>query len=143
MIEYPDKAVEVITGSIPAVPLNGILIIESTAEGQDGEFYNITQRAKALFDAGTELSMRGLSWLGNIKFTDRDNQYFERIEAQINRQLTIEQRAWYIATREADFSGSEEKMWQEYPSTPEEAFQQSTEDATTQTNSPKRVKKTG
>ena len=56
--KYPDKAVEVITGSIPAVPLNGILIIESTAEGQDGEFYNITQRAKALFDAGTELSMR-------------------------------------------------------------------------------------
>ena len=56
--KYPDKAVEVITGSIPAVPLNGILIIESTAEGQEGEFYNITQRAKALFDAGTELSMR-------------------------------------------------------------------------------------
>ena len=139
--KYPDKAVEVITGSIPAVPLNGILIIESTAEGQDGEFYNITQRAKALFDAKTELSMRDyryhfFAWwdepkyvmpLGNIKFTDRDNQYFERIEAQINRQLTIEQRAWYVATRDADFSGSEEKMWQEYPSTPEEAFQQSTE----------------
>ena len=65
--------------------------------------------------------------LGNIKFTDKDVAYFERIEAQINRQLTIEQRAWYVATREADFSGSEEKMWQEYPSTPEEAFQQSTE----------------
>ena len=79
--KYPDKAVEVITGSIPAVPLNGILIIESTAEGQDGEFYNITQRAKALFDAGTELSMRDyryhfFAWwdepkyvmpLGNIK----------------------------------------------------------------------------
>ena len=65
--------------------------------------------------------------LGNIKFTDKDVAYFERIEVQINRQLTIEQRAWYVATREADFSGSEEKMWQEYPSTPEEAFQQSTE----------------
>ena len=65
--------------------------------------------------------------LGNIKFTDKDVAYFERIEAQINRQLTIEQRAWYIATRDADFSGSEEKMWQEYPSTPEEAFQKSTE----------------
>ena len=139
--KYPDKAVEVITGSIPAVPLNGILIIESTAEGQEGEFHNITQRAKALFDAGTELSMRDyryhfFAWwdepkyvmpLGNIKFTDKDVAYFERIEAQINRQLTIEQRAWYIATRDADFSGSEEKMWQEYPSTPEEAFQKSTE----------------
>ena len=46
--KYPDKAKEVITGSIPAVPKSGILIIESTAEGRDGEFYDITMRAKAL-----------------------------------------------------------------------------------------------
>ena len=49
--------------------------------------------------------------LGNIKFTDKDVAYFERIEAQIGRSLSIEQRAWYVATRDADFSGSEEKMW--------------------------------
>ena len=30
-------------------------------------------------------------------------------------------------TREADFSGDPTKMWQEYPSTPEEAFQVSME----------------
>jgi hypothetical protein len=32
-----------------------------------------------------------------------------------------------VATREADFSGDASLMWQEYPSTPEEAFQVSTE----------------
>lgn len=32
--KFPDKAQEVVTGSIPAVPTNGILVIESTAEGR-------------------------------------------------------------------------------------------------------------
>ena len=34
--KYPDKAEEVITGSIPAVPANGVIFIESSAEGADG-----------------------------------------------------------------------------------------------------------
>lgn len=139
--KYPDKAKEVITGSIPAVPKSGILIIESTAEGRDGEFYDITMRAKALYDSKSELTVRDykfhfFAWwdapeyempVDSVKLTDKDLAYFERIESQINQPISPEKRAWYIATRDADFSGSEEKMWQEYPSTPEEAFQQSTE----------------
>ena len=35
--KYPDKAKEVMTGSIPAVPKSGIIVVESTAEGQEGE----------------------------------------------------------------------------------------------------------
>ena len=42
-------------------------------------------------------------------------------------RIDPDQRAWYIATKQADFSGAEERMWQEYPSTPDEAFQLSTE----------------
>ncbi len=139
--KYPDKAKEVITGSIPAVPKSGILIIESTAEGREGEFYDITMRAKALYDSNSELTVRDykfhfFAWwdapeyempVDSVKLTDKDLAYFERIESQIDQPISLEKRAWYIATRDADFSGSEEKMWQEYPSTPEEAFQQSTE----------------
>ena len=139
--KYPDKAKEVVTGSIPAVPKSGILIIESTAEGREGEFYDITMRAKAAKDTAKELTVRDyrfhfFAWwdaneyempVDSVKLTDKDNAYFERIESQIDQPISLEKRAWYIATRDADFSGSEEKMWQEYPSTPEEAFQQSTE----------------
>lgn len=139
--KYPEKADEVVTGSIPAVPKSGILIIESTAEGREGEFYNITMRAKAHHDAGKKLTVRDyrfhffpwwkeeryvLSTEG-VTLTEKDKKYFERIESQIGQSLTPEQKSWYVATRDADFSGSEEKMWQEYPSTAEEAFQQSTE----------------
>ena len=139
--KYPDKAIEVITGSIPAVPKDGILIIESTAEGREGDFYDITMRAKQLHDSSAELTVRDykfhfFAWwdapeyempADSVKFTDKDVVYFERIESIIEQPISAEKRAWYVATRNADFSGSEEKMWQEYPSTPEEAFQKSTE----------------
>jgi hypothetical protein len=139
--KYPEKAKEVVTGSIPAVPKSGILIIESTAEGREGEFYDITMRAKAAKESKKVLTVRDyrfhfFAWwdaneyempVDSVKLTDKDNLYFERIESQIGQPISPEKRAWYVATRDADFSGSEEKMWQEYPSTPEEAFQQSTE----------------
>src|SRR3546814_557580 len=139
--KFPDKSHEVVTGSLPAVPLDGIAIIESTAEGQDGEFYKMTQRAIGLADAKAKLSPRDyrfhfFPWwqepgyridIGDVPMSAKDDEYFEQVEAETGTTLEPAQRRWYVATREADFSGSEEKMWQEYPSTPKEAFQVSTE----------------
>lgn len=139
--KFPDKAREVVTGSLPAVPLDGIAIIESTAEGQDGEFYDICQRAMAIDESGSELSVRDyrfhfFPWwqepgyrlpATNVVITDKDREAFTQIEAEMGCEIDQEQRNWYVATRDADFSGDPEKMWQEYPSTPKEAFQQSTE----------------
>lgn len=139
--KFPDKANEVVTGSIPAVPKNGILVVESTAEGREGEFYDMTQRAIALQQQQKALTERDyrfhfFPWFeepayrmdpSGVVMTDKDREYFEAVEATAGVSLDAEQRAWYVATRDADFSGSEEKMWQEYPSTPSEAFQKSTE----------------
>ena len=140
--KYPDKAKEVVTGSLPAVPLDGIAIIESTAEGQEGEFYKMTQKARAIADSGVTLSPRDyrfhfFPWwqeqgyrmesAGSAVMTDKDREYFAEVEAKMGAALDPQQRNWYIATRDSEFSGDPEKMWQEYPSTPDEAFQQSTE----------------
>ena len=139
--KYPDKAKEVVTGSIPAVPLNGITVIESTAEGTDGDFYSMTQRAMALQEQEKPLSSKDwrfhfFPWWGEQHYrmpeggaviTEKDHAYFDEIEAKMQTKLDIEQRTWYIATRDTDFSGSDENMWQEYPSTPKEAFQVSSE----------------
>jgi len=43
---YPIKANEVITGSIPSVPDNGIVVIESTAEGREGAFFDMVERSQ-------------------------------------------------------------------------------------------------
>lgn len=138
---YPKKAREVMTGSIPAVPTTGILVIESTAEGQTGDFHTLCKRAQAQFYAHHKSTPRDYrfhfyAWWQEPKYvldastvhvTNEQHEYFEAIEAEMGCTISAEQRAWYVATMEADFSGAPEKMWQEYPSTPDEAFQQSTE----------------
>lgn len=139
--KFPDKAKEVVTGSIPAVPSSGILIIESTAEGAEGHFYNMTQEALKLKESGKLLTEKDYrihfyAWHDapdyvmnprGVVITDKDHEYFDKVEAEMNIELSMFQRAWYVATRNTDFSGSDELMWQEYPSTPKEAFQQSSE----------------
>lgn len=138
--KFPDKAAEVVTGSIPAVPKTGILVIESTAEGREGEFYDMTQRAIAVKDQGKELTLRDyrfhfFAWWqepnyrmdpAQVPISEKEHEYFDQLEAKIGQKIDPGQRAWYIATRQADFPNNEERMWQEYPSTPEEAFKVST-----------------
>lgn len=128
--KYPDKAREVTTGSLVAVPLDGIAVIESTAEGQGGDFYKMTKRAQESFEKNKKLTNRDYAfhfyaWHDNPEYemesegviiTPKDHEYFDIVEGQTARKLSIRKRAWYIATREGDFAGDPEKMWQEYPS---------------------------
>jgi hypothetical protein len=44
--QSPGKAKEVRTGSLPAVPTTGICVIESTAEGRGGDFFDKVQIAQ-------------------------------------------------------------------------------------------------
>ncbi len=139
--EFPAKAAEIVTGSIPAVPLDGITVIESTAEGQDGAFHDMTMLAMATHDLGRELTPREyrfhfFPWWGepgyridstHVVITPKDEEYFAEVEAATGTELDQHQRNWYAATRDADFAGDPEKMWQEYPSTALEAFKVSTE----------------
>ena len=139
--KFPERAKEVVTGSIPAVPSNGIVFIESTAEGQEGEFHSMSKRAEARQISGSKLGKKDFKfhfypWWVEPRYrapeedaviTEKDHEYFDAIEVKMSCVLDIEQRAWWCSTRDAEFSGQEEKMWQEYPSSPEEAFQRSTE----------------
>lgn len=138
---HPHKAKEIVTGSFPAVPLKGgMIIVESTAEGQAGEFFKIVQRAIRIGEEGKVLNERDFRlsffpWHAEPEYvleqdqpeSKEDAEYFAEVEKAIGKTLGRKQRNWYIATRDADFSGDEEKMWQEYPSTVEEAFKVSTE----------------
>ncbi len=139
--KFPDRAEEIITGSIPAVPTNGLLFIESTSEGQDGHFYKITKRAEALMLSGKKLNPKDYKlhfypWWGeeayttnpdDVLLTTKDHEYFDKIEGEASCVISLGQRAWWVMTRDSEFSGEEEKMWQEYPSTIKEAFQKSKE----------------
>lgn len=143
----PAKAREVIVGSLPAVPTDGIAVIESTAEGQEGEFYALVQQAMAHVHAiasGSKKSLNRKEWRlrffgwwedpdcvlddDSLEIGPEDNQYFDEIEAEIAPHLIpIERRRWWVSHRDNTFGGEDERMWQEYPSTVEEAFKTSTE----------------
>ena len=139
--KYPEKAKEIVTGSLPAVPLDGVAIIESTAEGRAGEFYEIARRAEELAQMGrplaqTEWKFHFFPWWRDpaysldptrVIITEPDAVYFANLQAKAGVRLTAGQKAWYVSKRENDFSGDPAKMWQEMPSTSEECWQKSTE----------------
>lgn len=139
--KYPARAREVMTGSIPSVPKSGVIVIESTAEGQDGEFYDLTQIAMAKSDSRQPLTLKDyrfhfFNWWDapeyeldaeGFRCSEAMLEYFRQVEARICRQISDRKRAWYVATLENDFAGDQPMMWQEYPSYPEEAFAVSTQ----------------
>lgn len=138
--KFPGKAREVITGSIPAVPPDGLIFVESTAEGAEGEFFEMCRRAIAKQEQGARLTpldfkLHFYSWWdaaeyrinpAGVAITEKDNDYFNDLELKLRRKIEPERRAWYVKTREG-LNDDQEKMWQEYPSTVEEAFKVSTE----------------
>lgn len=139
--KFPDRAEEIITGSFPAVPETGMIFIESTSEGRDGDFYKKATRAEALHNEGVKLSpmqfrFHFFPWHEAIEYTmdpagiiisPKEHEYFDQLEAKIGRTIDAGQRAWWVGKRDEAFGGQDERMFQEYPSTPAEAFQQSTE----------------
>lgn len=139
--KYPDKAREILTGTLPAVPSDGVIFIESTAEGRDGAFYDMATESKAAKDQGRKLSplefkLHFASWWDadeyeidpdGVVITPQDHEYFAQVESKIGRPLSDRKRAWYVTIRRHSFAGDKQMMFQEYPSTFAEAFSVSME----------------
>lgn len=137
--KYPEKAKEIVTGAFEAVGLNGLITLESTAEGQEGYFYDYCQSAKRLRDADKELTKLDFKfffypWWGNGDYKlDPDGvdipanikEYFQKLSIKIKVELTPEQKAWYVKKLEV----LKNDMKREYPSTPKEAFEQAIDGA--------------
>jgi hypothetical protein len=136
---YPDKAREIMTGSLNALAAGQYVFIESTAEGREGYFYQMCKEAQANRDSGRKLSpldfrFHFFPWWGHTDYRidsqdlavpEHLSSYFNALESQINGKLESEQRAWYV--KRAITQG--EDMKREFPSTPEEAFETSNEGA--------------
>lgn len=139
----PSKSREIITGSITAVAEDGVIFVESTAEGQEGDFYNMVQTARTLQETGKPLWKLDFKffffpWYKNPNYVAPANvvtipkqleEYFTTIEAEAKVTLTPEQKAWYTSFLNNSYFGNVESMWAEQPSTPDEAFKISLEGA--------------
>lgn len=125
----PQKAEEVITGTLQAVPPNGTVIIESTGEGNEGFFAEMVMDASRRGNENlTDLDYKLFfySWLEEAAYqlqekVDYDvglTDYFNKIEKELNCKITQQQRNWYAV--QSRLLG--DKMKQEFPSTVSEAF---------------------
>ncbi len=136
--QYPDKAREIKTGAIEAVKTGQMIFVESTAEGRDGEFFQLTQRARKLEDSGQELDklhwkFHFFAWWekpDNVADPEKvviTSEYIKYFDDLKNRgiKLKAEQKAWYIIKAEA----LGDDMKREHPSFPDEAFEASIEGA--------------
>ncbi len=133
--KFPDKAQEIITGSLNTLAPGQYVFIESTAEGREGRFYEICKQAQALAASGKDLSKMDFrfhffSWFGEPSYrigsplgmSQEIHEYFISLEG-LGIKLDPEQKFWYAARH----ATQGEDMKREFPSTPEEAWEQSTE----------------
>lgn len=136
--QFPEKAREIRTGSFPATE-NGVITIESTAEGEGGDFHDKATEAQTLDERGLSAGPKEFKFFfypwwrakeyrlrnTNIVSSPEDDDYFAKTERDIGRPIDQEQRNWWLAT-EKQLGGD---MKREYPATPKEAFEQAIEGA--------------
>lgn len=134
--KFPEKAVEVMTGTIPAVPTNGDCDVESTARGNYGEFYNLYMSAKSKEpQSNKEFKAFFYPWMWddeelskitqkqiNYVTTGRGEQWdrfreYQHLHNLTEREITCYYYFWVSLGYKWD------RIRSEYPTTPEEAFQ--------------------
>tara|TARA_A200000159_G_scaffold163861_1_gene191529 strand:+ start:1375 stop:2835 length:1461 start_codon:yes stop_codon:yes gene_type:complete len=133
--KYPEKAEEIKTGALNTVEAGQQIFVESTAEGKSGEFYILYERARKLVDSlkklariepksffyGWHMNPEYIAQPDEVKnyiISDTHKKYFDSLH-DVGIELSEAQKVWYCL--KSDQQG--ESITQEYPSTPDEAFQ--------------------
>ncbi len=133
--KWPEKAREIITGSLNTLSAGQYVFIESTAEGRDGYFYELCKSAERLMDSKNPLTKLDFRfhfypWMehptyslepSGIVIPKELQEYFGSIEGKTGKKLNEGQRAWYCKKLESQ----KEDMKREFPSTSEESWQSS------------------
>jgi hypothetical protein len=135
----PEKAREIVTGAMNAIATGLQVIIESTAEGQEGYFFDMCETGRTLARSGAKLSKMDIKfhffpWWHSPEYRldpvgvvipQRLEEYFKSLEKDFGIKLDPSQKAWYVK-KEMIMA---DDMGREFPSHPDEAFAQSVEGA--------------
>lgn len=128
--DYPDRAREVLEGSIPAIPTSGRVDIESTAQESTGLFFDLFWQAYDRGDPKHQTQFKAFfynwQWDEEVDSTDVIND--------LPNEFRVYQKKYKLSDREISYYylkfislGEHERNWatmkKEYPTTPEEAFE--------------------
>jgi hypothetical protein len=146
--QFPGRANEIISGALNTVHQGNFVTIESTAEGEDGHFYEMCMDAQKLLMSGlkpNKMQYRFLffGWycddktttdVDGVVITKEDEDLFREKEIEVKRlsdcgvvmpipggRLTDGQKAWYVNKRVEQ----KDNMTSQYPFDPEESFSSS------------------
>ena len=136
--KFPEKAREVRSGALNTVDKRGLVFIESTAEGQEGHYFQLCRAARSRRNAGEKLTAMDFKFhfspwwedeaytlaAGSVDIPASYLDYFARLE-RLGITLSPQQKAWYVKKAEQQ----QGDMKREYPSTPDEAFEAAIEGA--------------
>jgi hypothetical protein len=136
--KFPHKAREVRSGALNTIDKDGLVFVESTAEGQDGHFFELCQAARTRRNTGEALTPMDFKFhfspwhedeayalpAGSVDIPGVYLDYFARLGG-LGIRLTPEQKAWYVKKAEQQ----QGDMKREFPSTPDEAFEAAIEGA--------------
>ena len=128
---WPEKAREIITGSLNALGNKQYVFIESTAEGKEGAFYDMCKEAESAKISNKKLTaldykFHFFPWHDCPDYELKDSitipkeieEYFEGLRAK-GILLSQEKKTWYYKK----LLTQKEDMKREYPSTPDESFE--------------------
>ncbi len=130
--KYPERAKEVVTGAFEAVPIDGVILVESTAEGNGGAFYEMVEKSRNTANENRKPNIMEFKfffepWHDNedyalkdkVIITSEHKKYFDRLRTDYDISLTKAQKSWYVGK----LNVLEDDMTREYPSYPDEAFE--------------------
>ena len=150
--QWPEKAKEIVTGAFEVVGPGQIVVVESTAEGAAGYFYNYCMEAlarKEMQAKHTDMDFKlfFFPWWKEHDYRLPSDQavdvvvnevlerYFDTLMHEHGIHLVQEQKAWYVKKLdkmqrgEDEAGGSWDDLKREHPSYPREAFEQSVQGA--------------
>ena len=134
--KMPEKADEIVSGSLNTVAVGNYIFIESTTEGAEGYFHDMVREAehnqiKGISPSALEFKLHFFPWhdhkpyrlAGDIIIPDETVDYFTRLEQNEGIKLDQEQKNWYAMKRKQQG----EFIYREHPATLDEAFMVSNE----------------
>lgn len=129
-MQYPAKAKEIISGTIPSVPLNGRIDIESTAEGQEGYFYDMFIEAMGKEPTNsTEFKGHFYNWTWDKEEISKVTTIIKELPKEFlilqKDYLLTDQEITYYYLKWLSLGKNWDLLKQEYPTTWEEAFETS------------------
>src|SRR3990167_2758010 len=129
--KYPERAREIIEGTLPAIPTNGRVDFESTAQGSEGAFYDMFWEAwnRGQPTRSVEYKAHFYNWTWDDEELEKtipeeipkEFQDYQIIHKLSDVQITYYFHKWLSLNKDWN------ALHREYPTTPEEAFEASLE----------------